>query len=325
MKVVRYVDKKVIWLIFAVAMICSAITLYFGTAHRFTYASKYENYSAVGGRVNSLEEYEHEDSDDRRYYTYSAEIEYTVDGVDYIQVTDDIFHEDDVPEEGRKIPILYNNDNPDDYVVAKEDWMTRSLVPLSDKGDGWLFTCLILFSFALMLAAMALDNDQVRGIILGFGLLLLGIDGVVMGIITRNFAMCLLIIFGAVGAYVLYRYLFVPRERREREEAASESLRMLRAVEVYGDPQNGRNIIVFSMMEDNGNTVHYFSYDDYNQRFHRGEIYQIIKDEAMGFDESRQVYGFDTIDISGIDENAIQELNPLLKKIASGLVEVGKL
>ncbi|MGN0341900.1 MAG: DUF3592 domain-containing protein [Roseburia sp.] len=213
MKVVRYVDKKVIWLVFAGMMVCSAIMLYFGTVHRFTYASKYANYSDVGGRVNSLQKYEHEDSDDHTYYTYSAEIEYTVDGVDYFQVTDDIFTKDDVPEEGRKVPILYNNDDPNDYVVAKNDWMTRSLVPLSDSGDDWLFTSLLLLGIGLIVAAMALDNEQVRGIILGSGLLLMGIDGVVMGIITRNFAMCFLIIFGAVGAFVLYRELFVPKER----------------------------------------------------------------------------------------------------------------
>ena len=217
MIVERYVDEKVLWLIFTVMMICSVVMLYFGTIHRFTYASKYENYSDVGGLVNYLQEYEHEDSDDNTYYTYSAEIEYTVNGIDYIQVTDDVFSEDNVPEEGQRVPILYNNDNPNDYVVGKYDWMTQSLIPLSDKGDGLLFTGLLLVCFSLIVMAMALDNDQVRGIILGVGLLFIGIDGVAMGVIMRQPAMFLLLLFGAVGAFVLYRYLFVPKECRERE------------------------------------------------------------------------------------------------------------
>ncbi|MDD6156640.1 MAG: hypothetical protein PUB52_06465 [Lachnospiraceae bacterium] len=38
-------DKKVIWLIFAVMVICSAATLYMGTFHRFTYAAEDDIFS----------------------------------------------------------------------------------------------------------------------------------------------------------------------------------------------------------------------------------------------------------------------------------------
>ena len=214
MRVERYVDKKILWLIFAVMAVGSVVMFYFGTIHRFTYASKYENYSEVGGWINSIQEYSHKDSDDDSYYTYSAEIEYIVDGTEYVKVTDDIFSEDNVPKEGRRVPILYNNDNPNDYVVAKEDWMTHSLVPVSDKGDYSLFASLILLGFALIVLAMVLDNEQARGILLGSGSLLIGIDGVVMGVIVSNFTMFSLVIFGALGVFVLYQCRFVPKKRR---------------------------------------------------------------------------------------------------------------
>ena len=214
MRVERYVDKKILWLIFAVMAVGSVVMFYFGTIHRFTYASQYENYSEVGGWINSIQEYSHEDSDDDSYYTYSAEIEYIVDGTEYVKVTDDIFSEDNVPKEGRRVPILYNNDNPNDYVVAKEDWMTHSLVPVSDKGDYSLFASLILLGFALIVLAMVLDNEQARGILLGSGSLLIGIDGVVMGVIVSNFTMFSLVIFGALGVFVLYQCRFVPKKRR---------------------------------------------------------------------------------------------------------------
>lgn len=204
----RYVDQKVIWLIFAVLMVLSVITMYFGTIHRFTYASKYEEYSQVSGRVYSLQEYEHTDSDDDTYYTYSAVIGYTANGTEYLQNTDDIFSEDNVPDEGRRVPILYRNDNPDDYVVAKYDWLSQSLVPLKDGGDIWLFTGVLLLGFALILLATVWKSDSTREVLLGVGLLLIGIDGIVMGAILRNYAMFFLILFGAVGAYVLYLHFF---------------------------------------------------------------------------------------------------------------------
>ena len=198
MKVERYVSKKVLWLIAVVLIIGGGAAFYFGIIHRFTYASEYENYSEVNGRIKSIQEYEHEKDDDDIYYTYSAEIEYTVDGTSYTKNTDDIFYEDNVPDKGGKISILYNINDPNNCVVAKRDWMTKSMVPFTDRGDDWLFASLSTLGMALVVIAMALDNDQVRGVILGFGLLLIGIAGVVMGVITGNAGMFLLIIFGAV-------------------------------------------------------------------------------------------------------------------------------
>lgn len=317
MKVERYVSKKVIWLIAVVLIIGGGVAFYFGIIHRFTYASEYEDYSEVNGRVKSIQKYEHEKDDDDIYYTYSAEIEYTVDGTNYTKNTDDIFYEDNVPDKGGKIPILYNNNDPKNCVVAKEDWMTKSMVPFTDRGDDWLFASMAFFGIALVVIAMALDNDQVRGVILGFGMLLMGIDGVVMGVITGNFAMFILIVFGAVGVFVLYRYLFVPKERREREDAAAESLRMLKVMDIFAEPLNQRNIIVFAMTENNGNIVQLLSYDDYNYRFTDGDIFQISKNDIEGCSQVRQVNGYSTIDISQIDENAIQPINPMLKKILS--------
>lgn len=321
MIVKRYVDKKVIWLIFAVMVICSAAMLYMGTLHRFTYAAEYENYAETEGLVHSLQRYEHEDSDESTYYTYSAEIEYIVDGINYTQFTDDIFSEENVPEKGQCVPILYNKDDPKDYAVAKHDWMTRSSVPIADKGDQWLLLALLCLGFSLILMAMAIDNDDARGIILGFGLLLIGIDGVVMGAIIGEPAMFLLVVFGAAGAFVLYRYLFVPKERRQREEEISESLRIFKVVDICEDPQNRRNIIVFSMMENDGIQEQLFSYDDYNYRFQWGDIYQISKNDVQGFYGLRQIHGIDTIDITGINQDAIQPINPMLNKLISRLGE----
>lgn len=323
MKVERHVGKGVIWFVFAGMMICSVSLMYFGTIHRFSYASKYENYSEVAGRLNSLQEYENEDSDSEGntyyYYTYAAEIEYIVDGTKYVKVTSDIFSKDNVPEVGRKVPILYNNDNPNDCVVAKEDWMTRSLIPFTDKGDNWLYSSLLCLAFALIVAAMALDNAQVKGIVLGSGLLLVGIDGLVMGLIMSNYQMFFLLIFGVAGAVVLFRYLFIPKEVRQRQEAVPESLRMIKVHDIYVAPQTGLKTVVFAVMENNGNTVQMLSYDDHNHRFHSGDIYQISKDEVIGCHEERLVNGYNTIDISGLGEKAIQQMNPRLKKTPSYL------
>lgn len=49
-----------------------------------------------------------------------------LDGISYTQFTDDIFSEENVPEKGQCVPILYNKDDSKDYAVAKHDWMTKS-------------------------------------------------------------------------------------------------------------------------------------------------------------------------------------------------------
>ncbi|MGN0341899.1 MAG: DUF3592 domain-containing protein [Roseburia sp.] len=306
MMVQRKVNKISHWFFFVILVVFSIVALYFGTIHRFTYASNYENYSDVAGRINSLQSYEHEDSDDGTYYTYSAEIEYTVDGTEYIRSTGDIFSEGNVPKEGQKISILYNNDNPNDYVVAKEDWMTRSLIPVTDDGDLWLFFSVFALAFALIAFAMNLDIEKTKGIVLGCGLMLMGIDGVVMGAIMDNVTLYFLVIFGAVGAFILYRHLFVSAEQCRREGDANASLRMIKVVDIYIAPQTGLKTVVFSMAESDGNAPLLLSYDDHNHRFHSGDIYQISKDEVMECHEERLVNGFDTIDISGIDEKAIR-------------------
>lgn len=69
---------------------------------------------------------------------------YNVNGTVYTPVTDEVFTEEDVPMEGEKIPIFYNNSDPGDYVLVKYDWLTKSYIPLSDKGDVWLFTAFLL-------------------------------------------------------------------------------------------------------------------------------------------------------------------------------------
>ena len=206
MIVKRYTDIKVIWFLFGVVAVFSIITMYFGTIHRFTYASKYENYVQTDGRGFNIQEYEHEDSEDNIYWTYSAEIGYAANGKEYTKVTADIFSEDNVPDVGEMVTVLYYHDNPDECVVAKYDWMSRTMIPQEDDGDSWLFVSLLLIGFTLIVLAMAIESDRTRELYLGCGLTLMGIDGIVMGIIMRNFLAFFLVIFGAVGVFVLYRY-----------------------------------------------------------------------------------------------------------------------
>lgn len=188
MIVKRYVKKSTIYIIAAVMALLTAGALYLGVVHRFTYGAKYKNYTTWSAQVLSLKEYKHEDSNDNVYYHYSAFLTYNVNGTVYTPVTDEVFTEEDVPMEGEKIPIFYNNSDPDDYVLVKYDWLTKSYIPLSDKGDVWLFTAFLLLGFVLLLIPMNLENDQVQGVMIGSGLLLFGLDGIVMGtLLCTNF------------------------------------------------------------------------------------------------------------------------------------------
>lgn len=317
MTVTRYVSKRTMWIIFSIIAVLSAASLYFGTIHRFTTLAKYKDYALVGAKVVSLEEYEHEDSDDNIYYRYSAVLTYQIDGTTYTKTTEDIFSTDNVPEEGERIPILCHKGNPNDYVIAKYDWMTHSYLPLDNKGDVWLFTGLLLIGFALLIWGMAIDVDQMQGVLIGSGLLLMGIDGVVMGILCKNFKMFFLLIFGAVGVFILYRYLLVPKERRHKEDAASGSLRLFKVVDIYVDPQTNVKIVVFSLPENNGATNQYYSYDDVRNLYNNGNMYQIDKRVLQSFQETRIVNGRYTININGLDESHIQPLHPAVRKILS--------
>lgn len=124
-------------------------------------------------------------------------------------------------------------------------------------------------------------KQKIELVCLGCGLILMGIDGVVMGAIMDNVALYFLVIFGAAGAFILYRHLFAFAEQRRREGDSNASLRMIKVVDIYIAPQTGLKTVVFSMMENNGDTAQILSYDDHNHRFHSGDIYQIVKDEVM--------------------------------------------
>lgn len=317
MKVERYVSKRTLWIIALIFAVISIVALYFGTFYRFVIKEKYKEYQICKATVISLEEYEYEDSDDNTYYHYSAELEYQIDGVSYTQVTDDIFSKDDVPDKGEAIKICYQKENPNEYYVAKYDWMTHSYLPMENRGDDILFTAIIFISMILIVVPMALDTDQIQGVLLGSGLLLMGLDGIVMGFICKNFGMFFLIIFGIVGAIVLYRYLFIPKERRIKEDEASEYLRLFRVVDIYQDLQTNIRTVVFSLSENNGNTQELYSYDDNYNYFGYGDMYQIDKRVLQYFQETRIVNGAYTININGINESDIQPLNPIVKKMFS--------
>lgn len=317
MIVKRYVKKSTIYIIFGILTALSIGALYLGIIRRFTYQAKYQNYNLLGAQVSSLEEYQHEDSDDNVYYRYSAVLTYKADGTVYTQTTEDIFSEDDVPAEGDTLPVFCSISNPNDYVVAKYDWMSKSYIPLSDKSDTWLFTAFLLIAFALILLPMNLENDQVQGILIGSGFLLFGLDGIVMGIIMHRASLFILLIFGFFGAIILFRYLFIPKERRQKADAVSAALRLFKVVDIYVNPQTGIKTVVFSMPENNGATFELFSYDDIYNQYNYGDMYQIDKTVLLGFREARQINGSYTIDINGLNPAHIQPLNPVLKKLFS--------
>ncbi|RGF45508.1 DUF3592 domain-containing protein [Roseburia sp. AF42-8] len=150
MIVKRYVKKSTIYIIAAVMAVLTAGALYLGVVHRFTYGAKYKNYTTWSAQVLSLKEYKHEDSNDNVYYHYSAFLTYNVNGTVYTPVTDEVFTEEDVPMEGEKIPIFYNNSDPDNYVLVKYDWLTKSIfLSVTKAMSGFLqhFFCWDLFCF----------------------------------------------------------------------------------------------------------------------------------------------------------------------------------
>lgn len=317
MIVKRYVKKSTIYIIAAVMAFLTAGALYLGVFYRFSYGAKYKDYSSWSARVVSLDEHKHEDSDDHVYYHYSAALRYNVAGTVYTPVTDEVFSEENVPEEGDSIPIFYNNRDPGDYVLVKYDWLTKSYIPLTDKGDIWIFTAFLLLGFILFLIPMNLENDQIQGIMIGSGLFLIGLDSIVMGIIMRNFQMFFLIIFGILGAIILFRYIFIPKEKRQKADAVSASLRLFKVVDTYMDPQTGVKTVVFSMPENNGLTHALFSLDDIYNQYHYGDMYQIDKTVLSDFYQERQINGSYTININGLDPSHIQPLNPILKRLFS--------
>lgn len=149
------------------------------------------------------------------------------------------------------------------------------------------------------------------------GLFLIGLDSIVMGIIMRNFQMFFLIIFGILGAIILFRYIFIPKEKRQKADAVSASLRHFKVVDTYMDPQTGVKTVVFSMPENNSSTHALFSLDDIYNQYHYGDMYQIDKTVLSDFYQKRQINGSYTININGLDPSHIQPLNPILKRLFS--------
>lgn len=202
-------------------------------------------------------------------------------------------------------------------MLVKYDWLTKSYIPLTDKGDIWIFTAFLLLGFILFLIPMNLENDQIQGIMIESGLFLIGLDSIVMGIIMRNFQMFFLIIFGILGAIILFRYIFISREKRQKADAVSASLRHFKVVDTYMDPKTGVKTVVFSMPENNGSTHALFSLDDIYNQYHYGDMYQIDKTVLSDFYQERQINGSYTININGLDPSHIQPLNPILKRLFS--------
>lgn len=323
MKVERNVSMRTIVLIEIVMVLVTVGLFGWGIYSRVSAVQKSENYEYKRGTVLSSYEYEHEDSDDNTYYTYSAHISFEANGATQRVETEDIF--DYEPGVGEYVGIMYNPENVNDFYVSQTDWMTGKEIPLDSDPDALLFGAFILLAFSIVMLGFMVPGDKAPGICIGLGLLLIGVDGVVGGIITGTFAMFILLIFGAVGAFILYQTLFYSKEQIQKMDETGDNLRLFVVRNTSYDSMTGEPVAEFGLIDNNGDSVTKYSMVDTFGKYMIGGRYQIDKRKLKGFTGKREINGEETIDITGIDQSAIEELSPIMEKLFDVISKTGQL
>lgn len=311
MYIKRSVNKKAAIITTIVLTILIILFFFLSIRFRMSAEQKSKEYKHVLGTILDYECYEHEDDDDNEYYTYSVTVQYKADSEMITQVTDDIFNYK--PYIDDNMDIMYNPNDAYDYYVAKVDWLSGGYYPYDFSGDGFLLTAFLCLTFWIMIVGLLLPWEKMAALGVGFSLFLLGIIGLVFTFILDNAGMLLLIIFAVPGVIIIYRTLFVPKDKLARDAAYAEYARLFIVRDIIYDYEDSGEPVALLAMVQSKSTEEYFSYTDTSCKFKTGEKYQLDIRLITDSTYVRQINGIDAVDISYIPDREFKPLSGALK------------
>lgn len=289
-------------IILIVLGILLTVLLFFSIKSRHNMEKKSKSYKYTKGTITDYQEHEHEDDDGDDYYTYSYTITYRANFNTYTVTTGDIFNH--APYNNESISIMYNPDNPSKYYTAKKDWLTGLYFSTDYHGDMLLFTFFLFLSIFLIVAAMLVAEGNLVNILLGCGFLLLGLSGLFFAFVMKSLALVFMMVFGVLGIIILYRVIFIPKDKRIQDADYTEYARLFIIRDIFSDASG--TVVLFSQINDSGKTL--YAYNDNYHRFNMGDKFQL--DTRLITDKSavKQVRDKTGIDISYIP---VDEFKPL--------------
>lgn len=161
---------------------------------------------------------------------------------------------------------------------------------------------------------------KIQGLFIGSGLILISLSAIYVAFTDREYALLILILFGAVGVFVIYQSIFLSDKEYCQMQKTCENQRLVIVRDVLEEGDPNTSITIFELMNQNGVGECYLSYTtSITQPFMQGEKYQIDLSGVDLFANRTRLKNYTATDISYVDRSAIKELSPLLKGIFSSV------
>ena len=314
MEVKVYASKPTLAMVTFGSIMIAIFFCYFGIGKRFEDVEEGRKYQFGNAVVKEVFKHERKDEDGDMDYQYSAVLE-LLNGREKIGIeTGAIF--EFKPDIGEKVPILYTEIGESGYdcCLAKKDWMTGEFVPENKDYDVHIFAAIFFLAFGLIVFAMMLPSSKAQGACVGSGLLFLGIGGVFLIIAARNPGGVFLLLFGAIGVFLLHRTLFVSPEKQKQIVEDSKNARLLVVRDVFYNNADETETLIFALLGSDGQDSSYFSYDCEPGKFPVGSKRSVNISKLVAVNGRRQVGQYNTLDVSTVPIEEFKELSKLEKK-----------
>lgn len=165
------------------------LVLYLGVMQRFSYKSEYGDYLQVQGEVTKVEHFEDEDPESGNVtHSYDVDVVFRLDDKMYEVKSYNFMNGAIEPWEGMEVPVLYDGPNPKDAVVAKKDWLMKTMIPANDISDFWLFLGLLALGFVSIGLGITPERSWYRRFISFCGLLFVVTDGILCMTVMEGYS-----------------------------------------------------------------------------------------------------------------------------------------
>lgn len=307
-KVKKNVSDKTIIIIGIITLVLGIACIGFNVHGRIKAAKNSKNYVMVTGTISRTDVKEFEDSDDHEYEKYCASIDYKAGVVIYTYTTG--YDYDNEPRIGKKVKLMYKENNPSKCYLPYKDWMTNKNIPKKYNTTVIIFMGMFLISIAMiMLAVLIGGKGKATEYLLGIALLLIGVSGIFTAIMDGQFGFFFLIIFGALGVFVLYRAISGKSDIEVEERLVTVK---------YTDRtiEENKLIVVFEVMGDNGKWSDFYSYrtEDFN-KYQIGNEFQLNTALIKDLSNVQIIGEYNTIDISYLKDEDFKNLSQASEKI----------
>lgn len=183
----------------------------------------------------------------------------------------------------------------------------------------------LILAFAMLATGFLFSSQKLSYSFIGGSFLLMGISSGVTAFFTFRFGMLILLPFAALGGLILYRGFFLTKEENKELVDENNNTRMLIVRDVvYLDYSSTATVILALAAPSAGESAHftydemYFSYDTTeSEKFYAGMKYGIDLRKLTPYQNTREVRGYQTTDITGLPIGAFKELPAVLEKLFS--------